>query len=82
MVISLDAQSQWEIVNEGFVYDIQLVDFINKDTGWFAGSKGLFKTTDWAENWTFVNDETKLHEIDFCNDSIGWAYVKMIKNYI
>ena len=76
LLIPVSAQDQWEIVNEGIDYDFSFVDFINKDTGWIAGEKGLFKTTDGAESWTLVYDDTTLHEIDFYNDTIGWAYIK------
>lgn len=76
LMTTISAQGQWEIMNEGYTYDFSYVDFINKDTGWHAGAKGLFKTTDGAESWVLVYDDTTLHEIDFYNDTIGWAYVK------
>ncbi len=76
MMITLCGQGLWEIVNKGIEYDLKSVDFISNDVGWIAGEKGVFKTTDGAENWALICTKTKLHEIDFLTDSIGWACAK------
>jgi photosystem II stability/assembly factor-like uncharacterized protein len=65
-------QGQWEIIQEGIVHEFWAVDFVDEDTGWFSGEKGLFRTVDGAENWTRINDSSFL-AIDFYNDSLGWA---------
>jgi len=65
-------QGQWEIVQEGVVHEFWAVDFVHKDTGWYSGENGLFRTVDGAENWTRINDSSFL-AIDFYNDSLGWA---------
>ena len=44
LLIPTGAQDQWEIVNEGFGFDLQNSDFINPDTRWVDGYDGILKT--------------------------------------
>ncbi len=54
LLIPVSAQDQWEIVNEGIGSGFGAIDFINRDTGWVAGAKGIFKTIDGGENWVLA----------------------------
>lgn len=60
------------------------VSFIDKNTGWVIANVYLgnyiyhtkvLKTTDGGKNWTFLNVEipSKMNEIHFVSDSVGWA---------
>jgi photosystem II stability/assembly factor-like uncharacterized protein len=71
-VITLSGQGQWESLNES-VGNTRTFDFINKDTGWIAGSKGIIQTRDGGDSWKFINDDTDWSKLDFYNDSTGWA---------
>lgn len=85
MLITISGQGNWEVMNEGFDYQAQSIDYLNRDTGWIAGRKGLFKTIDGAETWEWVNN-IPIQGIDFWNDTLGWAitglYCPRGPNYI
>ena len=69
--------AQWEILNEGFAgYRINTIDFVSKNVGWMAGDRGIvLKTTDGGETWqtTKLNENWYITQIDFIDDSVGWA---------
>jgi predicted phosphodiesterase len=76
MHLHAQEQDQWEIVNEGELYEFWSVDFINQDIGWHAGGQGLFRTTDGGKTWSEVefNDGRygSLQALHF-KDGVGWA---------
>ena len=78
VLIPAVGQGQWEVVNEGTIYDFQSVDFINSDTGWIAGNSGIYLTMDGSKNWELLNSDFKFRVIDFYNEWIGWAIVRGI----
>ena len=75
IVITLNGQNKWEVVNEGVDYDLKSVDFINDNTGWIAGENGIFLTTNGCKNWAILNRDLNFNLIDFYDESIGWATV-------
>jgi photosystem II stability/assembly factor-like uncharacterized protein len=52
------------------------VDFVDADTGWVVGQKGMIlKTTDGGATWVLQDSKVSvlLYDVDFVNEFQGWA---------
>ena len=67
MFISLNAFSQWQFANPyPTIYNINSASFINSQTGWTAGERGLiFKTTNGGTNWSTLGFNLKNYNLSF-----------------
>jgi len=73
--MSLNAQWVWQnpIPHSNSIYSVY---FLNKFTGWCAGSSGsLMRTTNGGNNWDFANTDTKVNikSVCFTNNSTGYV---------
>jgi photosystem II stability/assembly factor-like uncharacterized protein len=65
--------SGWQQVNIGAVGDLYTIAFINPDTGWIAGSPGIFRTTDEGTTWLPWGPAGSYIKVQFLGTQIGWA---------
>ena len=67
---------QWKILNSGTQENLRAVHFVDENTGWVAGNKGvILKTIDGGNTWIRQKTgiTTTLLDIHFINNNIGWA---------
>jgi photosystem II stability/assembly factor-like uncharacterized protein len=70
------SQTGWFMQQSGTDKHLTSSSFINENTGWIVGNKGvILKTTNAGLNWIQQNnsDTTNLLSVSFCNERIGWA---------
>jgi photosystem II stability/assembly factor-like uncharacterized protein len=74
--------TDFEIQNEGTLFWIKSVEFLDENTGWAVGGdpywdgnvKGVFlRTTDGGTTWIESPSLTSLNAVDFINETDGWA---------
>ena len=63
---------EWEVLNLGYG-SMESMEFINENTGWIAGLATLLKTEDGGQTCDNIQTDINFFEIDFINDSSGWA---------
>lgn len=73
------SQSAWTTLSgvSGFIRDLH---FMNNQTGWVAGSTGVYKTTNGGANWTLISSSNEGPPIYFLNESTGFAENKRTSN--
>jgi photosystem II stability/assembly factor-like uncharacterized protein len=72
LVVLTAGNAQWQILNQsGF---LNVMDFVDSETGWLAGNGSIMKTEDGGTTWIsiFNNDNLIIGMIDFVNRSTGW----------
>ena len=69
---SVDQGNSWTSLVFDSLVDLNVVHFINKDTG-YVGADGLFRTYNGGIDWnTLLPDSIPIYEVYFPNDSIGY----------
>ncbi|MEQ8189025.1 MAG: YCF48-related protein [Candidatus Eremiobacterota bacterium] len=67
---------EWKILNSGTLENLHAVHFVDENTGWVAGNKGvILKTIDGGNTWLRQRTgiTTTLLDIYFIDNNIGWA---------
>ncbi len=66
--------NNWEDTFKNPDGDLRAVQFINVNTGWCAGSKGLYKTTDRGYSWMSIQSflNLNINSIFFINENTGF----------
>src|SRR3990172_7734763 len=80
LILIANLQGQWEIVYEsGAGGAFNTIDFVDENTGWLGGLQGeILKTEDGGETWLALpfNKDWSIAQLDFINNSVGWAVAK------
>lgn len=75
-IAAANTQNYWNILNSPTPKNLNKLYFLNNQTGWVAGDRGLImKTSDGGQNWILqaTNIVNNIEEIFMLNENYGWA---------
>jgi|GEM_PF-7082419 len=57
------------------VTSLVMIQFLGRDTGWVAGGRSLYRTTNGGQTWSLQSQDSLLGywSLSFVNGSLGWA---------
>lgn len=70
------SQNHWNILNSPTTNNLTKLYFLDNQTGWVAGDRGLImKTSDGGQDWTLqaTNISNNIEEIFMLDEDYGWA---------
>ncbi len=73
-----DSGESWRVQFRGAPFSINIVDFVDENTGYAGGTslngKFMMRTTNGGENWTTIFDELgiEVSDLDFVDSEFGW----------